>query len=38
MSFGEALHVMHMLKLTVQTASFSRAQHQRVGIGMGSET
>src|SRR6266581_513446 len=38
MSFGEALHVMHMLKLTAQTASFGRAQHWRVGMGMGSET
>ncbi len=27
-----------MLKLTAQTASFSRAQHWRVGTGMGSET
>ncbi len=37
MSFGEALHVMQMLKLTVQTASFGRAQHWKVGKRMGGE-
>jgi len=30
MSFGKALHVMQMLKLTAQTASFGRAQHWKV--------
>ncbi len=37
MSFGKALHVMQMLKLTVQTASFGRAQHWKVGKRMGGE-
>ncbi len=37
MSFSEVLHVMQMLKLTAQTASFGRAQHWKVGMGMGSE-
>jgi len=37
MSFGEAPHVMQMLKLTAQTASFGRAQHRKVGMGMGSK-
>ena len=37
MSFGEVLHIMQMLKLTAQTASFGRAQHWKVGMGMGSE-
>jgi len=31
-SFGEALHVMQMLKHTAQIASFSRAQHWKVAM------